>query len=106
MTYQIERQRQSVIIQGQDGKLYQVTPVDEAIAEPVKPRLIRDDRSIREQVLRKRNEQANRIGYLCLGIGGVFIAAIVLLMFGAIFASATKPAAPEITNPYCQHFCF
>lgn len=111
--YQIQQvEPQSKVIQARDGKLYQVTllpqpqQLEQRSIELDESELRRMRRMQRERIDRDRNNTANTIGYACMGIGAVVVGLIALMMAGAIFASATKPSAPEITNPYCERFCF
>lgn len=108
--HRIERQVSTAVIRGADGQLYRVTPVNEELIEfesiDLERRQRRLDRLQRERENRQRNQRGNQIAYIFLAIGGAFVFLFALLIVGSIFASATKPASPEITNPYCQHFCF
>lgn len=70
----------SITITSEDGEEYQITRRDVA-----------------------RQQQYNRIGWLFLSIGGVFVALLVLLMFLGAVASmfrAPTPPPPKINCPW------
>jgi hypothetical protein len=90
------------IIQGDDGRFYQITEVG---TEPagVHPRAL--ERMKRQAEDRRQAEATERFARFVFCVGAVFVGGFALLIGLAILANATKPAPPPPVNPNCWAFC-
>jgi hypothetical protein len=104
MQHEITRIEQtgSTIIQGKDGKFYQITEVG---TEPagVHPRAL--ERMRRQAEDRRQAEAAERFARFVFCVGAVFAGGFALLIGLAILANAMKPAPPPPINPNCLIAC-
>jgi hypothetical protein len=94
-------QTDSTIIQGEDGKFYQLTEVG---AEPDGVHPLALERMKRQAEDRRQAEAAERFARFAFCLGAVFVGGFALLIGLAILANAMKPAPPVI-NPSCWIGC-
>lgn len=113
--YQIQQvqeqqlQPQSAIIRGEDSQLHQVTRVSPGQPIQQASPQYSTQRVYRERLSQRRADNARAFSYAVFGVGAVFVGLVMLMMFGAIFASATKPVQPPApvtnVNPGCWILC-
>lgn len=107
LSTQVQMSRpQSVVIQDAQGRFYQVTPIGPAPIASTQHHY-QQQRIARQRQSSQRNQTANQVGLLILGIGGVFTLGIFFFIFAGLFASAMRPApapAPQI-NENCIINC-